>query len=243
MYPFNWNEDWNEVEMTLEKALTEQDYDKINQILYSTYLQKETLEWTKKYNQEHHVPLYYFQVRQAYLANFCDKEGNKSNEKCIKHALISAFMCFIITLMHISESLELNKHYEIMDIFCKKFNQKFTKVLQTHPEIFLQSLNKVELYCNKLLDDLYKDKNLGEVRVIPYSSWIYTCQTGGWRQPALGFKSIESKRAKEDIIRKFSTETNYYKYRLAVKQGIKSLHQVYAHLMEHSVLDFQKFFL
>lgn len=241
MYLFNWNEDWNEVEKTLEKALTEQDYDKINRVLYSTYLQKEALEWTKKYNLEHHAPLYYYQVRQAHLANFQDTEGKEPTEKHLERALILAFMCFMISLIHISESLELNKRYEILDIFCTKFNQKFALALQPHPEIFLKALNRVEVYFNKLLADLYRDGNTG-ARVIPYSSWIYTCQAGGWRQPALGFKSNQSKEAKEEIVSKFTTVSDYHKYKLAVKQGINSLQRVYAYLQECGSLDFNKGF-
>lgn len=223
MFPFNLLNTikFSELHASLDDNLSKQNYSKINEILYN-YMRvyKQDLQlWLESQELEHHVPLYYFQVRQYYLDDFTENgEFSKDN---LRKALIYAFRCLIISYMHIAESYILNEKFPIIEILVKKFDEKFYQVAKRpeFKEIFTQALHETEMYFYKILDDLPK------TRIIPLSYWIYTCSAGGWSQPALNCPDLPNSE-KRVVRAKFTSIPDIKRYRIAVTQVVKSLHEM-----------------
>jgi len=224
------------LEMNISEALLHQQYKELLTYLYQNDT-PETYQLVSLYENQFHIPIYYYLVRHKCLNGF-------QNENEIVEALNRSLKAIGLAFMHVSECFELNKIFALIEILAQKFQEKLYKYVTK--EIFQQSVAHVIQHFNTILHLEYDNLNKHTpFQIIPPSEWIYKVSIGGWCQPALDCQAFLDKKELKSVQEIFSYDIiyNYNKHILAYSQFYKILTNISQHFQQTNTFDLYNGFM
>ena len=220
---------------TLNQDLKNQNYSNIIKTLYNSNC-NEAYEWTLKNCEEGHIPLLYFLVRSYNLTKF---DNNRYDT--IRCAFKMALKSLIMSMIHISTCIEINKSFDIVNILTSKYDEKFKDFLTV--KIFEDCLIEVyEFFDLKFKTDIQNIDSSDPKSSFPEPYWTYNCSKGGWGQSAIQcyYDHEEIKYIKKNFIDNYSDACQ--KRFIAFEQSKEKIKIILDNFKNNNILELEKGF-
>jgi hypothetical protein len=220
---------------TLNQDIKTQNYSNIIKTLYHANC-NDSYEWTLKNCEDGHVPLWYFLVRSYHLTKF---DNNRYDT--IRCAFKMALKSIIMSMIHISTCIEVNKSFDIVNILTSKYDEKFKDYLTV--KIFEDCLIDVYEYFDlKFKKEIQDIDSSDPISVFPEPYWSYNCSKGGWGQSAIQcyYNEEEINYIKKHFIENYSDACQ--KRFIAFEQSKEKIKLILDNLKSNDILELEKGF-
>jgi len=220
---------------TLNQELKNQNYSNIIKTLYDSN-SNDAYEWTLKNCETGHVPLLYFLVRSYHLSKF---DNNRYDT--IRCAFKMCLKSIIMSMIHISTCIEINKSFDIVNILTSKYDEKFKDYLTI--EIFEDCLTEVyDFFDLKFKIDIQNIDSSNPISSFPDPYWTYNCSKGGWGQSAIQcyYDEKEINYIKNNFIDNYSDACQ--KRFMAFEQSKEKIKIILDNLKKNNILELEKGF-
>ena len=220
---------------TLNQELINQNYSNIIKTLYKADT-NEAYEWTLKNCEDGHVPLLYFLVRSYHLSKF---DNNRYDT--IRCAFKMALKSIIMSMIHISTCIEINKSFDIVNILTSKYDEKFKDYLTI--QIFEDCLSEVyEYFDTKFKKEIQNIDSSDPKSCFPEPYWTYNCSRGGWGQSAIQcyYDDEEINYIKKNFMDNYSEACQ--KRFIAFEQSKEKIKLIFDNFKKNKILELEKGF-
>ena len=212
-----------------KKLLKEEKYDELIYNCYYCNNQEDILGYLEKHLSMNNFILNYVYIRNNY------QQGHFEDRDVLRKCLTLAFRTIYILVCHINLYGDINKRFEVLEIICNKFDEKFRQYVDLEVLKFAVEQSKkdmlnfvdamsVNINVNGsplLVNDKKKYLDLPE----PYI--IFNIKRGSWRYPALKYEvktQEENQRLNNLFFSNYSGRCQrYYESFQLVNEKLKSL--------------------
>lgn len=171
-----------------KELLAKEDYNNLIYKCYYSYNQKDILEFLEKHLNINNIIINYIYIRNNHkLGKFNDPDVLR---KCATIAIKTIF----IIVSHINICIEINKNFPVLQLFLKRFDDKFQGVMTL--DIFDFAVNQAKKDILNFIDGMTSNINLvnsptiNEIKKrldLPEPYIICNINGGGWRYPAITY--------------------------------------------------------
>ena len=152
-----------------------------------------------------------------------------------------ALKSIIMSMIHISTCIEVNKSFDIVNILTSKYDEKFKDYLTV--KIFEDCLIDVYEYFDlKFKKEIQDIDSSDPISVFPEPYWSYNCSKGGWGQSAIQcyYNEEEINYIKKHFIENYSDACQ--KRFIAFEQSKEKIKLILDNLKSNDILELEKGF-
>lgn len=226
-----------------KELLDKEDY---NNLIYNCYYcsnQPEILGYLEKHLSHNNFIINYIYIRNSFnMGLFSDPDKLR---KCSS----LAFKTLFTVVCHINIFSELNKHFEVLDILIKKFDEKFNKFVTI--DIFDFALNHSKKEMLNFIDTMSANISSSGTIItekkkidLPEPYLICNVTQGAWRYPAIKYidkSDLMNIETNQKFIKNYSGRCQ--KYYEAYQYTCEKFNLVRNELINTNIFSLSKIFL
>jgi len=210
--------------------------EKYNELIYNCYYcsnKTDIILFLEKHLHLNNLIINYVYIRNNY------KIGNFSNKDILTKCLILAYKTIYIIVCHISLCIDINIHFDILNIILRKFEEKFRGYVDGHIiEYAMNQSNKEMLQFIDAMSQNITYPNENKIYLdLPNPELVSNIIEGRWSYPSLYY--IENKRCIKFIKNYSGRCQKYYESYQYVSEKLK---KVFDNYLEYKVFEVSKYF-